>query len=556
VRDPVLNQALKQLAAEAATRFATLVASGDQIPFDVDEQAGPDSPFHSYRPLTSEFVRRREDELRSLPSFEAAQDAVAVADVAAPYLEGQGATVPIESDERAAKMLLTFFAELWDGCTEFSLDRARLDGALAMLDAELCSVDETDFLIAPIIGLQMAIPRLHLPHGMQAVRADAIEAPVEAMRSEGMGRQAWEPQFLAIAEKGEGAESAEEAMRQLHELITVMRLFKAGGVGLGPYAFAPTGEGSWRRIATGAGAVRPGGYLLSKSEAGGLAEFASALEVRPDPGGALAWAVDRFEMGRGRNSALEGLSDHLLALRSMLDGEGPVGASLPKRAAALIEDDPVSRGVCHERIEAALELERSLMRGAPRAGTPELAGWIEEGVRAILSQAALGEISTDLGTAADESLIASGLAEGDSEITVSVSTPNPPELPHMPAAEGEGMGGIDSWSPSSGPDHDLTISGPDEGPENTIEEEPMSYDHDTRIMEPIPAEDEIRITATNWLDEVEVDEGSTLEWHGASRAEGREPIDTPTVRHLFPVPEDADWQVRELNYDHYRRSAS
>ena len=136
MRDPVLNQALKQLAAEAATRFATLVASGDQIPFDVDEQAGPESPFHSYRPLTSEFVRQREDELRSLPSFEAAQDAVAVADVAAPYLEGQGATVPIDSGERAAKMLLTFFAALWDGCTEFSLDRARLDSALAVLDAE------------------------------------------------------------------------------------------------------------------------------------------------------------------------------------------------------------------------------------------------------------------------------------------------------------------------------------------------------------------------------------------------------------------------------------
>ena len=381
MRDPVLNQALKQLAAEAATRFATLVASGDQIPFDVDEQAGPDSPFHSYRPLTSEFVRRREDELRSLQSFEAAQDAVAIADVAAPYLESQGATVPIDSGERAAKMLLTFFAELWDGCTEFSLDRARLDSALSLLDAELCSVDETDFLIAPIIGLQMAVPRLHLPHGMQAVRADAIEAPVEAMRSEGMGRQAWEPQFLAIAEKGEGAESAEEAMRQLHELITVMRLFKAGGVGLGPYAFAPTGEGSWRRIATGAGAVRSGGYLLSKSEAESLAEFACALEVRPDPEGALAWAVDRFEMGRGRDTALEGLSDHLLALRSMLEGEGPVGASLPKRAAALIEDDPVARGVCHERIEAALGLERSLdarratrrhprARGLGRGGRP------------------------------------------------------------------------------------------------------------------------------------------------------------------------------------------
>ncbi len=243
MRDPVLNQAIKQLAAEAATRYATLVASGDQIPFDVDEQAGPESPFHSYRPLTSEYVLEREDELRSLPGFEAALDAVAVADVAAPYLEGQGAAVPVDSGERAARMLVTFFAALWDGCTEFSLDRARLDGALALLDAELCDVDETDFLIAPIVGLQMALPRLHLPHGMQAVRADAIEAPTEAMRSEGMGRQAWEPQFLAIAELGEGAESAAEAMRQLHELITVMRLFKQGGVGLGPVRVRPDRRG-------------------------------------------------------------------------------------------------------------------------------------------------------------------------------------------------------------------------------------------------------------------------------------------------------------------------
>jgi hypothetical protein len=388
---------------------------------------------------------------------------------------------------------------------------------------------------------------------MQAVRADAIDAPIEAMRSEGMGRQAWEPQFLAIAEQGDGPESAAEAMRQLHELITVMRLFKEGGVGLGPYAFARTGEGAWKRVATGAGAVRPGGYLLTKGEAEGLAEFACTLEVRPDPAGALAWAVERFEMGRSRESAMKGLSDHLLAMSSVLGGDGPVGASLPKRAAALIEDDPVARGVCHERIEAAIALERSLMRGGSPAGTPELAAWVEEGVREILRQAALGEISTDLGAAADESLIALGLAEGDAEITVSVSNPRPTELPHIPAAEGEGMGGIDSSSPSSGPDRNLTISGPDEGSEHTLEEEDSM---DTRIMEPVPAEDEIRITATNWLEEVEVDEGTTLEWRRASRSEGREPIDTPTVRHLFPVPEDADWQVRELEYDHYHRNAS
>ena len=35
VRDFLLNEALKRLSTEAATRFSSLVASGDQIPFDV-----------------------------------------------------------------------------------------------------------------------------------------------------------------------------------------------------------------------------------------------------------------------------------------------------------------------------------------------------------------------------------------------------------------------------------------------------------------------------------------------------------------------------------------
>ena len=51
------------------------------------------------------------------------------------------------------------------------------------------------------------------------------------------------------------------------------------------------------------------------------------LEQRPDPDSALSWAVGRFEMGCERESAMEGLSDHLLALRAVLEGHGPVGAS-------------------------------------------------------------------------------------------------------------------------------------------------------------------------------------------------------------------------------------
>ena len=552
MRDFLLNEALKRLAADAAVRLSALVAGGEQIPFDVAEQDGPESAFYLYEARTSRFVREREEELRSLPSFAPARDAVDAAGVAAPYLEAWGEKVPADPRERAAKMLVAFLSSLWEGCTEFSLDRERLDGALALLDAEARAADEAEVLIAPVVGLKMSRPNLQLPHGVRLIRADAIEAPVEAMRSEGMGRAAWEPQFLAVAEQDEGPDSAEEAMKQLHELISVMRLFKAGGIGLGPYAFAPTGSGHWSRIPTRSAATRPGGYRLDDEEAERLAELAVALEARPDPDGALAWAVGRFELGCARESAMDGLSDQLLALRAVLDGHGPVGASLPMRASALIADDSCDRIEARGRVESAMELERSLMNGARTQGGMELANWIEEGARRVLCSAALGEIGADLGTAADETLIATGLEGGDMDITVSVVDSPAPDLqvsPGMPGREAEDMPIIRR---ASGPADHLDLAH-DLQPEGSDMDD---MDQETRIMEPVPAEDEIRITATNWLDEVSVEEG-TMEW---TAAEGddighRERVDTPRVRHLFQVPEDADWEVRELDYDHYNRRA-
>lgn len=526
MRDFLLTEALKRLATESATHFSGLVASGDQIPFDVGEREGPDSLFHSYVPLTSRYVFEREEELRGLPGFGPARDAVAAAGVAAPYLEARGAIVPTDPRERSARMLTVFVASLWDGCTEFSLNRERLDKALAVLDAETGDAADAEVLIAPLVGLKMPLARLALPHGVQVVRADAIEAPIDAMRSEGMGRAAWEPQFLAVAEQGDGDQGAEEAMHQLRELISVMRLFKGGGVGLGPYAFAPTGEGQWRRIATGAPAARPGGYHLSEHEAGELAELARELEARPDPDGALAWAVGRFEMGCARETSMEGLSDHLMALRAVLEGQGPVGASLPMRAAALISCDSHDRIAARERVERSLELERALMSGAPAGQGLELAGWIEDSLRRMLREAALGEMSGDMSTTADETLIAAGLEGGDGAI---VGTTSEWEIPETDTREVE----------------------------VTVAHQPEQSEHDTRIMEPIPAEDEIKITATPWLDEVGVEAGeSTLDFPSVEGdVRHRERVDTPRDRHLFPVPEDADWEVRELNYDHYRRQA-
>ncbi len=546
MRDFLLNESIKRLATEAATRLSSLVAMGEEIPFDVAADGGDDSAFYSYVPMTGRYVSEHAEELRRLPSFGPAREATVEAGVAAPYLEARGQGVPADPGARAELMLITFFAELWEGSAGFVLDRERLEAALATLDAESRDADEAEVLMVPLVGLRMPMPRLQLPHDVRIVRADSIEAPVESMRSEGMGRAAWEPQYLAVAEQDpEGG--VESALQQLRELISVMRMFKGGGIGLGPYAFAPTGEGCWRRIATGAPATRPGGYRLDEEEGEELIEFCAALEARPDPDNALTWAVGRFEMGCERGTALEGLSDHLLAMRAVLEGHGPVGASLPLRAAALIADEEMDRIEAGERVEEVLGLERAMMNGRPVEGAVALATWLEENARRLLRQAALGELGNDLSTVADETLIVSGLAEGDAEIMVSAEE-TAPEPDFVPEPESEEIS-IEAVEPLPSAELQLPVDALPE--EEYVEQE-------TRIMEPVPAEDEIRITATPWLEEVSDPRGGeTIDWPADSDRDiqHREKIDTPRVRHLFPVPEDADWEVSHLEFEYSRGRA-
>jgi hypothetical protein len=68
-------------------------------------------------------------------------------------------------------------------------------------------------------------------------------------------------------------------------------------------------------------------------------------------------------------------------------------------------------------------------------------------------------------------------------------------------------------------------------------------------------------TERDWLSEVSGGGGDdTLEWPAVRRRSsgeaawrpedsGEEPLDEPRVRHLFPVPDDTDWEIGELDYD-------
>ena len=155
MRDPVLDEALKRLAAEASTRFSSLVATGDEIPFDVAENNGESSHFYRYVPLTSRFVDNHLEELRSLPAFGPARGAVASSGVAAPFLENRGVAVPSDPERRAELMVEMFIASLWEGTTEFSLDLGRVEQALSTLEAQSRDITEADVLLAPLVGFEM-----------------------------------------------------------------------------------------------------------------------------------------------------------------------------------------------------------------------------------------------------------------------------------------------------------------------------------------------------------------------------------------------------------------
>ncbi len=280
----------------------------------------------------------------------------------------------------------------------------------------------------------MPVARLDLAPA-SIVRADIVDVPPEARSTDGLGVSPWETPFLGVVrvseaaeDLGQTAEAGMAAVERFRRLVTTLRLFKAGGVGLGPHAWTRIGGDRWRRIATGSGRQRPGGYRLTEDELGELAAFSRALSAqgtpftrladdRPGFAVTLGRALNRFEAGLERNVVIEALNDYLLALRFVLEGAGPADLGLSMRVAALCAE-PERRGEVKAVVDRAVGLERELWSGEPAPGggsaTPaETAVALEDLARAILKDAGAGHLGSDLRTTADEILLADGFAVGD-----------------------------------------------------------------------------------------------------------------------------------------------
>ena len=188
-------------------------------------------------------------------------------------------------------------------------------------------------------------------------------------------------------------------------MISALRLFDASRVALGSVAWERSGAGPWVLGDLGSGG-RPHGVLEIEEHAEDeLRAFISLVTRRTPRAGEIAWALRRYELGCERSSMLETLTDHLLALRALLEPEGPQSGRLAGRVAALCATEE-QRNAVTERVAHAVSLERSVISGlAPTDGSVQpLVTELSTHLRALLRDVLCGHLDSDLRSVADDLL--------------------------------------------------------------------------------------------------------------------------------------------------------
>jgi hypothetical protein len=147
--------------------------------------------------------------------------------------------------------------------------------------------------------------------------------------------------------------------------------------------------------------------LIGAQQEDELRAFVNLVSRRVPSSGELAWALARFEMGCERLAPFEALTDYLLALRALLEPEGPQSGRLAGRLAAICAD-PADRAAMAERTAHAISIERAAIIGlAPaESGANGLVDELGEHLRALLRDVLCGHLDADLCDVAD-GLIAS-----------------------------------------------------------------------------------------------------------------------------------------------------
>jgi hypothetical protein len=406
MRNRALYDALRDFALEAAALLTDDVKAGAEIQFDVVEEGGRRgasrrAALYRYRPRTESFVAERWARLRELPACVRACEELGAG--AAPWLRVNGLR-----GEQAEPALEAMLDRLYEDSTSFGFPEERFERLYGEVELTLYADTVRARVVAPLRGAWIDAERVDLGAGLSLVRGDRADAPPEVVWPEdGDGA----PAVLCVLERDvdSGTQLAgAEAEERFRSLVTALRLWGSGTISLGGPGWRRTGEGPWSPVPLGgSGAGRGEGWVLAAGEEEILREFVATLDGSA-PGGVIAWALGRFEMGCERSHDAEALSDYLLALRGLLDATSDAGeASLALRVAALCAEEGNRRAV-QRRIEAALALERFVMGGMGRVPTESPHGLMAEAerhVRALLRDVLCGYLDPDLKSLADDILL-------------------------------------------------------------------------------------------------------------------------------------------------------
>src|SRR4051794_25238271 len=424
MRNRPLHDALRDFALEAAALLTNELKQGAEIPFDVVEEPGGASVLYRYQPLTSEFVAERWPRLRQLPAYLDA--AAALGSGAEAYLRMQSGGSSADSEAGLSAML----ERLYEDATSFEFPEERFERVYGEVERALFENTIRTALIAPLHGVEIEHDRVDLGDGLFLIAGDKLDAPPGAVWGDATGQveRGGPPNVLCVLRRDIAADEqlpVSEARIRFRKLLTALRLFKSGAVAFGPVGWGRVDEGAWQPIPIGlSGPGRGAPWTLSADEQPELVELVDIV-TSARPGGRIAWALSRFEMGCERPLDTEALSDYLLALRSLLDATDEAGrASLTLRLAALCAEEG-DRQAVQRRAELAFALEHWVMGGGGATAYLEALGpdtprsivlELEQHVRGLLRDVLCGYLSADLKAAADDILLAS--STGEIEITV------------------------------------------------------------------------------------------------------------------------------------------
>ncbi len=420
MRNPTLHGLLEAFTVAAGIRLDRAVASGDEVRFDVISSAETHRgrpALYCYRPLTGDYIGERLGLLTELPSFLPVVRTLAGVGGLDLYLRSMAGRdlVPEQPRERAVAVVLRFLSRVFCERTDFAVDELRFSAAYEELEQAIYEGRHVTEVVVAVLGIDLdpKTDELALGDGVSLQRAGALAAaPAE------LADAAQPPLLLVarVAHERDARPSVAFARARFQRVLTALRLFERGDFALSAVGYSRVDSGAWSPVAIGTGGRSRQLTLIPRAAEDELRAFCSLIGRRL-PGsahghgldssgaGELSWALARFEMGCERATPYQALSDHLLALRALLEPEGPASGRLAQRL-AMICAGPGDRAAAAARAARAIALERSVITGMVSDGSEgmELAVELADNLRAILRDVLCGHLDADLCTVADELL--------------------------------------------------------------------------------------------------------------------------------------------------------